>query len=69
MSLLARLIAAVAIWRRVVRHPRDDRGLPGDWVARVKRSLMTCGPGFAAQRMVGDYVERMYAQVADAAVR
>jgi starch phosphorylase len=45
-------------------YGRDDRGLPGDWVARVKRSLMTVGPGFSANRMVGDYVERMYAQAA-----
>ena len=47
-------------------YGRDERGLPGEWVARVKRSLMTVGPGFCANRMVGDYVERMYAQAATA---
>jgi starch phosphorylase len=43
-------------------YGRDDRGLPGDWVARVKRSLITVGPAFSANRMVGDYVEKMYTQ-------
>ncbi|UGS38364.1 QcrA and Rieske domain-containing protein [Capillimicrobium parvum] len=28
MSLLARLIAAIAVWKRVVRHRHDDTGLP-----------------------------------------
>jgi len=44
-------------------YGRDESGVPREWVARVKRSLMTVGPMFAAGRMVGDYVERMYAPV------
>jgi starch phosphorylase len=34
------------------------------WVAKVKRALMTVGPQFGAGRMVGDYAEQLYAQVA-----
>ncbi|MFL5844969.1 MAG: alpha-glucan family phosphorylase [Solirubrobacteraceae bacterium] len=44
-------------------YGRGDDGIPHDWVAKVKRALMTVGPQFAAGRMVGDYVERMYSQV------
>jgi starch phosphorylase len=51
-------------------YGRDEAGLPREWIGRVKRSLTTVGPGFCAGRMVGDYVERMYAQaVAPAAAR
>ncbi|MCW2992093.1 MAG: glycosyltransferase family 1 protein [Solirubrobacterales bacterium] len=40
----------------------DEHGIPRDWVAKVKRALITVGPQFAAGRMVCDYVEQMYAQ-------
>jgi starch phosphorylase len=50
-------------------YGRDERGLSPDWLARVRRSLLTNGPGFSASRMVGDYIERMYAPVASAAAR
>jgi starch phosphorylase len=42
-------------------HARDDGGIPRAWVARVKASLRTNGPEFAAGRMLRDYAERMYA--------
>jgi starch phosphorylase len=42
-------------------HDRDDQGIPRDWVRRVKRSLKTNGPGFAAGRMLRDYQEGFYA--------
>lgn len=48
-------------------YDRDEHGLPRSWLARVKRALITIGPGFCAGRMVGDYVERMYAEAAAAA--
>ena len=35
-----------------------------EWLAKVRRTLMTVGPQFGAGRMVGDYVERMYSRVA-----
>jgi glycogen phosphorylase len=44
-----------------VFYGRGDDGVPHEWVARVKRALMTVGPRFGAGRMVGDYVATMYA--------
>jgi starch phosphorylase len=38
----------------------DERGLPAGWMARMKRSLATVGPGFSADRMVRDYVTKAY---------
>ena len=40
---------------------RDDAGIPTAWVARVKASLKTNAPGFAAGRMLRDYQEGFYA--------
>jgi glycogen phosphorylase len=40
---------------------RDEGGIPRDWVRRVKASLKTNGPGFAAGRMLRDYQEGFYA--------
>jgi starch phosphorylase len=42
-------------------HDRDDAGIPHHWIARVRASLRTNGPEFAAGRMLRDYSERMYA--------
>jgi starch phosphorylase len=47
-------------------HDRDDRGVPRAWVARVKRSLQTLGPRFGTDRMVREYLERVYAPEAPA---
>jgi glycogen phosphorylase len=33
---------------------------PSHWLERVRRSVQTIGPRFSAERMVEDYVERMY---------
>jgi starch phosphorylase len=41
-------------------YARDERGLPREWLARVRRSLKTNGPAFSATRMVGDYVDQFY---------
>jgi starch phosphorylase len=43
-------------------YGKGDDGIPHDWIAKVKRALITIGPQFAAGRMVCDYVEQMYAQ-------
>jgi starch phosphorylase len=40
---------------------RDEHGIPLGWVARVKASLKSNGPGFAAGRMLRDYQEGFYA--------
>ncbi len=40
---------------------RDRQGLPAEWVARAKRSMISLIPRFNSQRMVMDYVTRFYA--------
>ena len=41
-------------------HDRDERGLPRRWLAMVRRSLRTNGPGFCAARMVEGYAREIY---------
>jgi starch phosphorylase len=41
-------------------YDRDRDGLPREWIARVKRAIRTLGWRFSAERMVMDYVQRMY---------
>jgi starch phosphorylase len=42
-------------------YDRDERGLPGPWLARMRASLRTLGPRFCAARMLGEYVRGPYA--------
>ena len=37
-----------------------DGAPPRAWIDRIRQSLRTIGPRFSAERMVDDYVERMY---------
>jgi glycogen phosphorylase len=41
-------------------YDRGADGLATAWLARVRASLRTIGPGFGAGRMVRDYAERIY---------
>jgi starch phosphorylase len=41
-------------------YERDADGLPRRWLARVRASLRTAGLHFSAQRMLRDYIERVY---------
>jgi glucan phosphorylase len=41
-------------------HDRDERGIPTRWIGKVRRSLMTNGPAFCADRMVREYANRIY---------
>jgi starch phosphorylase len=41
-------------------YSRGPDGAPAAWLARVRASLRTIGPGFGAGRMVRDYAERIY---------
>ena len=41
-------------------YERDEHGVPHRWCERIKASLATNGPRFSAQRMLDDYVERIY---------
>lgn len=51
---------------RVAPHfyERGDEGLPGRWIEMVRRTMGTLGPKVLADRMVTEYVERLYAPAA-----
>jgi starch phosphorylase len=38
----------------------DESGLPADWIRRMKNSIATLTPQFSSDRMVREYVERIY---------
>jgi starch phosphorylase len=41
-------------------YERDGEGIPRRWIAMMKRSIETLVPRFSSDRMVADYVERIY---------
>ena len=45
-------------------YNRDSEGIPKAWVARMKMSMAELTSRFSANRMVRDYVERLYAPAA-----
>jgi starch phosphorylase len=48
-------------------YERDADGIPRRWLARVRRSMRTLVPRFAAERMLRDYVATLYAPGTSAA--
>ncbi|MFJ6113644.1 alpha-glucan family phosphorylase [Agrococcus sediminis] len=47
-------------------YDRDERGLPTAWIASIRHTLATLSPGLSAERMLGEYVTRLYAPAAAA---
>jgi starch phosphorylase len=45
-------------------YDRDADGLPRAWLARIRTSIRTLAPAFCAQRMLDDYLERIYTPTA-----
>jgi starch phosphorylase len=41
-------------------NERSADGLPGDWIALMKASIITLTPRFSIRRMVKEYTERLY---------
>jgi len=41
-------------------YDRDENGIPLRWIAMMKRSIETLVPRFSSDRMVAEYVERIY---------
>jgi len=41
-------------------YDRDENGMPRRWIAMMKRSIETLVPRFSSDRMVAEYVERIY---------
>ncbi|MEO8906814.1 MAG: alpha-glucan family phosphorylase, partial [Microbacteriaceae bacterium] len=41
-------------------YERDDDGMPGRWVGSIRHTLASLSPELTAERMVREYVERLY---------
>ena len=41
-------------------YERDEDGLPGEWLTRMRASLRTLAPRFSASRMLGEYLNGPY---------
>ena len=42
-------------------YDRDTRGIPNNWLRRVRASMRSLGPKYCATRMLDDYVDKVYA--------
>ncbi|MEV1129360.1 alpha-glucan family phosphorylase [Agromyces sp. NPDC049794] len=50
-------------------YERDGDGVPEEWVRRVRQTLATLAPELGADRMVKQYVERLYRRAAEHAAK
>jgi len=41
-------------------YQRDERGIPTEWVSRMKHAIAMLSPRFSTERMVREYTERFY---------
>ena len=41
-------------------YSKDENSLPGEWIRRMKNALATLTPQFSSDRMVKDYIEKIY---------
>lgn len=41
-------------------YQKDENGLPSEWIRRMKDALATLTPQFSSDRMVKDYLEKIY---------
>ncbi|MEJ2738865.1 MAG: alpha-glucan family phosphorylase [Dehalococcoidia bacterium] len=46
-------------------YDRDSEGIPRDWVARMRASMAELTPRFSANRMVREYVDKLYSRAAE----
>ncbi|MFG1923544.1 alpha-glucan family phosphorylase [Cryptosporangium sp. NPDC048952] len=54
---------------RTLFYDRGDDGLPTRWLEMVRHTLSSLGPKLTAERMVAEYVERLYAPAARSSAR
>ncbi|OPX79812.1 MAG: Carbohydrate phosphorylase [Methanosaeta sp. PtaB.Bin039] len=47
-------------------YQRDEDGLPRSWIARIRRSMTTLTPQFSSNRMMQEYLEKLYLPAASA---
>ncbi len=45
-------------------YERNEQGIPEAWVARMRASMARLTPGFSSNRMLREYVQRIYASLA-----
>ena len=50
-------------------YERDERGLPLLWIRRMKNAMKQLVPQFSADRMVTEYIEKMYDKVSASEMR
>jgi starch phosphorylase len=50
-------------------YDRDERGVPGRWLALVRESMARLTPRFSADRSVREYTERLYLPAAEACAK
>lgn len=48
-------------------YDRDENGIPNGWVDMMKQSIRTCAPIFNTDRMLAEYVAKLYAPQVDLA--
>ena len=48
-------------------YDRDETGRPTAWIASIRHTLATLSPELSAERMLAEYVDRLYAPAAEAA--
>lgn len=48
-------------------YDRDENGIPNGWVNMMKQSIRTCAPIFNTDRMLAEYVAKLYAPQVDLA--
>jgi len=48
-------------------YDRDEHGMPTAWIASIRHTLATLSPELSAERMLAEYVDRLYAPAARAA--
>ncbi len=47
-------------------YSRDENGIPRSWISRVRESMSNLTPKFSSDRMMREYVEKMYLPAAEA---
>jgi starch phosphorylase len=41
-------------------YNKGENGLPNEWIRRMKNAIATLAPAFSSDRMVMDYIEKIY---------
>jgi starch phosphorylase len=50
-------------------YERDEQNLPREWIRRSKEAIRTLAPRFSAQRMVIEYITRLYVPASEGGAR